>query len=153
MPRNTFTSDAMITLANVYPDRADKLTHNLRLHPLLALEALVDMAARLPADADLQTLLELLRVRFLHGRDRAGLPFAPGPVPGTRLPRSRGAGGVQVHRGHSAGLGRGPVEAARSDSDVVTGAEWNLKETQTVQVRSSAYPTQRLCAANATESV
>lgn len=51
MPRQNFTSEAMATLARVYPSQPAKLTHGLRAHPLLDLEALVDLAARLPTES------------------------------------------------------------------------------------------------------
>jgi len=51
MPRHTFTPAGMATLAQVYPARSAKLTHTLRAHSLLELEALVDLAAQLPADS------------------------------------------------------------------------------------------------------
>lgn len=45
----SFPPDALTALSEAYPERAVKLTHGLVDHPLLTLDAIVDLATRLPA--------------------------------------------------------------------------------------------------------
>jgi hypothetical protein len=51
MAGKIFTGDALSSLAEAYPSRAAKLSHHLLSHPLLELDALVDLAAGLDADS------------------------------------------------------------------------------------------------------
>lgn len=51
MAGTIFTDEALCTLAEAYPARPVKLPHGLLSHPLLELDALVQLAASLPADS------------------------------------------------------------------------------------------------------
>lgn len=51
MAGSIFTGEALSNLAEAYPARPVKLTHSLLSHPLLELEALVDLAANLPTES------------------------------------------------------------------------------------------------------
>ncbi len=46
-----FSAQALAVLADAYPARATKLSHNLVGHPMLALDSLVQLAVQLPADS------------------------------------------------------------------------------------------------------
>ncbi|MBC7490986.1 MAG: transcriptional regulator, partial [Novosphingobium sp.] len=73
MGPQVFTPDAQTALAEAYPATAIRLTHRLTSHPLLDLDALVGLAATLPAEA----------VEYNPGKLPIGI--APADVPAPEL--------------------------------------------------------------------
>ncbi|HEX4847747.1 MAG TPA: cupin-like domain-containing protein, partial [Novosphingobium sp.] len=51
MDRAVFPPETLAGLAAIYPGTPGKLRHNLLVHPLLTIDALADLAARLPGDS------------------------------------------------------------------------------------------------------
>jgi hypothetical protein len=84
-----FPSAAMSTLESAYPHKTAKLTHNLSGHPLLELEALVNLATAIPAKD----------VEYNPGNLPIGI--APSDIPVSQLNIAETIRGIETHRATS----------------------------------------------------